>query len=84
MGWWGFTFPLGVYSGATLQIGIELDSMFFKVLGTIFAVAVCLLWIVVAIGTVRGALSRKLFYAPCLQNLKPRQDSQETILNAKA
>jgi Voltage-dependent anion channel len=35
MGWWGFTFPLGVYSACTLQIGMELDSMFFKVLGTV-------------------------------------------------
>jgi tellurite resistance protein TehA-like permease len=35
MGWWGFTFPLGVYAAATLQIGGALDSKFFNVLGTV-------------------------------------------------
>jgi tellurite resistance protein TehA-like permease len=35
MGWWGFTFPVGVYSAATLQLGQEMESLFFKVLGTV-------------------------------------------------
>jgi Voltage-dependent anion channel len=35
MGWWGFTFPLGVYSAATLEIGQELDTEFFRILGTV-------------------------------------------------
>jgi tellurite resistance protein TehA-like permease len=37
MGWWGFTFPLGVFSASTLQLGKEMPSMFFKVLGTVSA-----------------------------------------------
>ena len=43
LGWWGFTFPLGVYATATVQISKELPSLFFKVLGTIFSLAVVLL-----------------------------------------
>lgn len=35
MGWWGFTFPLGVYTVATTTISKELPSLFFKVLGTV-------------------------------------------------
>jgi tellurite resistance protein TehA-like permease len=35
MGWWGFTFPLGVYAANTMELGIELDLMFFKVFGTV-------------------------------------------------
>ena len=35
MGWWGFVFPLGVFSGSTLQLGKEMPSKFFKVLGTV-------------------------------------------------
>lgn len=35
MGWWGFTFPLGVFAGSTIQIGEELPSMAFKVFGTV-------------------------------------------------
>lgn len=73
VGWWGFVFPLGVYSVSTILIGEELPSLFFRVLGTIFSAAVILLWIVVALGTVRGAWSGELFHAPCLANLKPRE-----------
>ena len=35
MGWWGFTFPLGVYSANTIQLGKEMDLNFFKILGTV-------------------------------------------------
>jgi tellurite resistance protein TehA-like permease len=35
MGWWGFTFPLGVFAASTIQLGIELSSLFFRVLGTV-------------------------------------------------
>ncbi|KAK5107060.1 hypothetical protein LTR62_001910 [Meristemomyces frigidus] len=74
MGWWGFTFPLGVYSICTIQIGIELPSHFFRVLGTIFGTAVIVLWCIIAVGTARGAWRGHLFYAPCLASLKREQD----------
>jgi tellurite resistance protein TehA-like permease len=35
MGWWGFTFPLGVYAANTLLLGEQLDLMFFKIFGTV-------------------------------------------------
>lgn len=35
IGWWGFTFPLGVYAMSTCQIGRELPSEFFRILGTV-------------------------------------------------
>ena len=35
MGWWGFTFPLGVYAANTMELGILMDIMFFKVFGTV-------------------------------------------------
>lgn len=37
IGWWGFTFPLGAYALATCQLGIEMSSSFFKVVGTVCA-----------------------------------------------
>jgi tellurite resistance protein TehA-like permease len=77
MGWWGFTFPLGVFSVSTLEFGIRMPSQFFKVLGTMFSACVVLLWVVVAVGTVKGALSGELFYAPCLANLKREQREEE-------
>jgi len=77
MGWWGFTFPLGVYSVSTILIGEELPSRFFRVLGTIFGTAVIALWLVIAVGTARGAWSGELFHAPCLANLKQQQNVAE-------
>jgi tellurite resistance protein TehA-like permease len=75
MGWWGFTFPLGVMALSTMEFGNIFPSMFFKVLGTIFAVAVILLWCVVAAGTAKGAWNGRLFNAPCLKNLPKKDDS---------
>lgn len=76
MGWWGFTFPLGVFAISTITFGIEMPSMFFKVLGTMFSVAVIMLWCVVAAGTAKGAWTGKLFYAPCLKNLPQAQEGK--------
>jgi tellurite resistance protein TehA-like permease len=73
MGWWGFTFPLGVMALSTMELGNIFPSLFFRVLGTIFAVCVILLWCVVAVGTARGAWNGHLFNAPCLKNL-PKKD----------
>nr|OQO27964.1 hypothetical protein B0A51_03809 [Rachicladosporium sp. CCFEE 5018] len=76
MGWWGFTFPLGVYACSTILIGEELPSVFFKVLGTIFGTAVILLWIVIAAGTAKGAWTGALFHAPCLANIKKNENGK--------
>ncbi|KAG9882017.1 putative C4-dicarboxylate transporter/malic acid transport protein, partial [Aureobasidium melanogenum] len=65
MGWWGFTFPLGVYTVATATLAKELPSLAFRVLATIFSICVTLLWIVVSVNTIRGASTGKLLFAPC-------------------
>lgn len=72
MGWWGFTFPLGTVVLSTIQLGKELDSMFFNVLGEVLAFTVVVLWLVVAAGTVRKSWTGEMFYAPCLSDLKPK------------
>ncbi|OIW34242.1 hypothetical protein CONLIGDRAFT_566654 [Coniochaeta ligniaria NRRL 30616] len=68
LGWWGFTFPLGVYSVATTTLAKELPSLFFKGLGTALSLIVVLLWVVVGLSTVRYTLSGKLLYAPCIED----------------
>jgi tellurite resistance protein TehA-like permease len=35
MGWWGFTFPIGVFTTACTTFGNELHSTFFRVIGTV-------------------------------------------------
>jgi tellurite resistance protein TehA-like permease len=48
MGWWGFTFPIGVFTMATISIGQELPSAFFRVLGTVSLSAICVTWRIIA------------------------------------
>ena len=35
MGWWGFTFPVGVFAVSTTTLGKEMPSKFFDILGTV-------------------------------------------------
>lgn len=83
MGWWGFTFPLGVYTVATTTLAEELPSAFFRVLGTIFSVIVTLLWIVVSVGTLYRAYTGDIFVAPCLKDLDDEQKDEETKLGTR-
>ena len=82
LGWWGFTFPLGVYTVATTTLAQEIPSTFFRVLGTIFSVAVVLLWIVVSVGTVIKVSKGELFFAPCLQDWRQRVEEKGRRLSA--
>ncbi|CAG7956549.1 unnamed protein product [Penicillium nalgiovense] len=70
LGWWGFTFPLGVFTTCTNQLGVEMPSRFFRILGTILSVCVLLLWILVSLFTLKGVFNRSLFVAPCLGDLQ--------------
>ncbi|RMY20197.1 hypothetical protein D0866_12606 [Hortaea werneckii] len=78
MGWWGFTFPLGVYATSTTMLGSELPSAFFRVLGTIFSVAVTLLLVAVSCGTLQRAWTGEMFFAPCLKDLEQKGTGRET------
>ena len=66
MGWWGFTFPLGVYSLATLTLARVTGQTFYLVLGDAFVVLLTLFWLIVTIRTLIGAYHGHLFVAPCL------------------
>ena len=68
LGWWGFTFPLGVYSLATLKLAAWLGLGFFTVFGQVLVVMLALLWLVVASRTLKGAWRGELFTSPCIAN----------------
>ena len=70
LGWWGFTFPLGVYSLATLRLGSMLHLSFFDVAGCVLVVALVLMWLLVGTRTVQGAYRGELFVSPCIAGLK--------------
>lgn len=70
LGWWGFTFPLGVYSLATLRLGSVLHLTFFNVAGCVLVLALALMWLVVGKRTLVGAYRGELFVSPCIAGLK--------------
>lgn len=72
MGWWGFTFPIGVFTMSTITIGQEMPSAFFKILGTVLAVGVMLLWLLVTAGTVKNILRGNIVVAPCLKEMEKK------------
>lgn len=51
LGWWGYTFPLGVFTLATLKLSTILPLPLFKGLGVLFAVALAVAWASVAART---------------------------------
>jgi C4-dicarboxylate transporter/malic acid transport protein len=66
LGWWGFTFPLGVYALATFKLAARLDLTFFSVMGGVLVICLTLLWVIVMSRTVRGAYKGELFVSPCI------------------
>lgn len=66
LGWWGFTFPLGVFALTTLKLGAVLHLAFFSVLGCALVAALAVLWLVIMKLTVRGAYRGELFVSPCI------------------
>jgi C4-dicarboxylate transporter/malic acid transport protein len=70
LGWWGFTFPLGVYSLATLKLASTLNLTFFNVFGCVLVALLAVMWLIVGKRTVLGAWRGELFVSPCIAGLK--------------
>jgi C4-dicarboxylate transporter/malic acid transport protein len=86
MGWWGFTFPVGVFTAATLQLWKATDYEAFKLLGILFAIQLAIFWVLVFIKTLKGMWSGYLFQAPCLSvetGLPKPQEECEKFSKAK-
>ena len=66
LGWWGFTFPLAVYTLATLALARVTGLSLFGFSGGALALCLAIFWLIVASRTLRGAWSTTLFVAPCL------------------
>ncbi|MBI0477372.1 C4-dicarboxylate ABC transporter [Sphingomonas sp. MA1305] len=66
LGWWGYTFPLGVYTVATFRLGTTLHLVFFGVTGTVLTVALAAMWLLVGAKTLSGAWAGRLFVSPCI------------------
>ncbi|MDO7897571.1 TDT family transporter [Pseudomonas citrulli] len=69
LGWWGFTFPLGVYALATLKLADLLGLAFFSGFGGALVALLVLMWLIVARRTLMGAWHGELFVSPCIAGL---------------
>jgi tellurite resistance protein TehA-like permease len=66
LGWWGYTFPLGVYTVATLKLGASLDIGLLSAFGTILVLVLGMMWMLVAARTLHGGWKGHLFVSPCI------------------
>ncbi len=67
LGWWGYTFPIGVYAVATLRLSSIFPLPLLAGLGEALVAALAAIWIVVAIRTSCGAYNGSLFVDPSLE-----------------
>jgi len=68
MGWWAFTFPIGVFSVATLALARSTGASFFEAFGAGFVVLLAAFWVMVTGRTLHGIYHGHLFAAPCLSD----------------
>jgi C4-dicarboxylate transporter/malic acid transport protein len=69
LGWWGFTFPLGVYALTTLKLADLLGLAFFRVFGCVLVAMLVVMWLIVGRRTVLGAWHGELFVSQCIAGL---------------
>lgn len=67
LGWWGLTFPLGVFTLAVLNLGQQTQIHMFCHIAYGLAVILLGLWSMVVYQTVKGCYGGQLFFSPCLK-----------------
>ncbi|KAF4449928.1 hypothetical protein F53441_6847 [Fusarium austroafricanum] len=75
IGYWGFTFPIGVLATCSNSLAENLDSDFFKVSTAMISILVVLLWVFVATQTAKLAITGEMFHAPCLKDLREKSQA---------
>lgn len=66
LGWWGFTFPLAVFTLATFELQQRTGIAVFAPVGVALALGLALIWLQVMARTLAGLWHGELFQAPCL------------------
>lgn len=75
LGWWGLTFPLGVFILALQQLALQLQWSTLTVIVHGLMMLLLGLWVLVTLKTIRGAYTGQLFFSPCLQIWKQQQEN---------
>lgn len=72
LGWWGLTFPFGVFILAIFNLAHQLQFNFFTYTAVALSIVLLALWALVMKKTVVGAYSGQLFFSPCLVALQQK------------
>jgi C4-dicarboxylate transporter/malic acid transport protein len=64
LGWWGFTFPLGVFTAGTYAIANTIESTSFRIIAFVLTALLATLWAMVAWKTAQAGMSGQLFATP--------------------
>ncbi|CAK0748009.1 hypothetical protein CVIRNUC_001807 [Coccomyxa viridis] len=81
MGFWGFIFPLGVFTAATMALAEDIPSVILSWLAVVFVIALVCMWFGVVYGTAVNAWNGKLFVAPCL-NTGPSKPQRLNLIHS--
>jgi C4-dicarboxylate transporter/malic acid transport protein len=57
LGWWAFTFPVGVLTAGTYSLATLTASPFFRAAGLVLLTLLAFMWVLVAVATTRHALA---------------------------
>ena len=84
MGWWGFTFPLGVFTASTYALARETRFVVFDHIGAAFTILLAFFWVVVTWRTFGGMWVGRLFRDPSLSEetamlIDSKEDVQRLI-----
>jgi hypothetical protein len=66
----------GGVASATITLGAELDSTFFRVIAEVLTAIIVLVWVICFARTVRGAFSGELFPKPGVCELRPESGAK--------
>jgi C4-dicarboxylate transporter/malic acid transport protein len=66
MGWWGFTFPVGVFAMATVKLAAYTGAEPLRLFAAMLIVQLACFWTLVLARTLPGMWRGHLFQAPCL------------------
>jgi len=66
MGWWGFTFPVGVFAMATVKLAAYTGAEPLRLFAALLIVQLAGFWTLVLARTLPGMWHGRLFHAPCL------------------
>ncbi|GBF94080.1 hypothetical protein Rsub_07348 [Raphidocelis subcapitata] len=70
LGWWGATFPTGVFAILTTRLAAVLDLHALRAIAACLIAFLAVVWILVAAQTAKKGWEGHLFHAPCLHTYK--------------